>query len=123
YHLILKICEGLRPQPPILPNMPEDYAQMIQKCWDMDPSKRPTMLELGIFAENKLKEICKGKIDSNNNNKNISNDGNSSNLPQQVHKKHPLAYHTSRILDDEIAKSNLKSNDSLLSDLDINSII
>src|SRR5438105_12482323 len=27
--LILKICEGLRPQ--ILPNMPDDYAQMMQK--------------------------------------------------------------------------------------------
>ena len=36
--LILKICEGL--QPPILPNMPDDYAQMMQKCWDTDPSKK-----------------------------------------------------------------------------------
>ena len=34
---------------------------------------------------------------------------------------HPLAYHTSRILDDEIAKSkNLKSNDSLIDELDFN---
>src|SRR5437899_9888878 len=30
YHLILRICEGLRP--PILPNMLDDYAQMMQKC-------------------------------------------------------------------------------------------
>src|SRR5437763_2857498 len=53
--LICEICEkGLRP--PILPEMPEDYAQMMQKCWDMDPSKRPTMKELWDFAEDKLKE-------------------------------------------------------------------
>src|SRR6266511_928033 len=42
YHLILQIGEGLRL--PILPGMPDDYAQMMQKCWDVDPSKRPTIL-------------------------------------------------------------------------------
>src|SRR5437764_3720807 len=55
HRLIFDICEeGLRP--PILPNMPEDYAQMMQKCWDMDPSNRPTIRELWIFADEKLKE-------------------------------------------------------------------
>ena len=117
--LIFRICEGLRPQ--ILPSMPEDYAQMMQKCWDTDPSKRPTMEDLWDFAKNKSKEIYEGKIDSNNNNSsNVSSDDNINNLPQQVYKKHPLAYHTSRVLDDEISKLNLKSNDSLLNDLDIN---
>ena len=116
--LILKICEGLRPQ--ILPNMPDDYSQMMQKCWDMDPSKRPTIRELWRFVENKLEEIYKGKIDSSNNN----SDNSSSSDSPQTYKKHPSAYHTSRILDDEIAKSkSLKSNDSSLNDLDVNSII
>src|SRR6266511_4606570 len=63
--LILKICEGLQPQ--ILPSMPDDYAQMMQRCWDIDPSKRPTIPELFIFAHNKLEEIYEDKIDSNNN--------------------------------------------------------
>ena len=117
--LIFRILEGLRPQ--ILPKMPEDYTQIMKKCWDADPSKRPTILELWIFSENKLKEIYEGKIDSNNNSSNVSSDDNINNLPQQVHKKHPLAYHTSRILDNEIAKSkDLKSNDSSLNDLDVN---
>src|SRR6266516_3448605 len=40
YNLIFQICEGLQPQ--ILPEMPDDYVQMMQKCWDMDPSKRQT---------------------------------------------------------------------------------
>src|SRR5689334_7699223 len=52
--LMLKICEGLRP--PILSNMLDDYIQMMQKCWDADPSKRPTIWELWIFTGNKLKE-------------------------------------------------------------------
>ena len=112
--LIFKILEGLRPQ--ILPSMPDDYAQMMQKCWDTDPSKRPTILEILIFADNKLKEIYEGKIDSNNNNSNVSNDdSSSSNSLPQAHEKHPSAYHTSRILNDEIAKSKiLKSDDGSL---------
>ena len=55
HHLIFDICEnGLRP--PILPEMPKDYAQMMQKCWDMGPSKRPTIRELWNFSKNKLNE-------------------------------------------------------------------
>ena len=49
YHLILQIGEGLRP--PILPEMPDDYAQMMQKCWDADPSKRPTIEEFHTSCE------------------------------------------------------------------------
>src|SRR5437773_4166935 len=41
--LILKVCEGLRP--PLLPNMPADYVETIEECWDVDPSKRPTIRE------------------------------------------------------------------------------
>ena len=93
HRLIFDICEkGL--QPPILPNMPEDYAQMMQKCWDVDPSKRPTMKELLDFADNKLKEtINSNDGGSNNNYINIGSNsgGSSSDSSQQVHKSHPLA--------------------------------
>src|SRR5213080_1903381 len=57
--LIFRILEGLQPQ--ILPSIPDDYAQMMQKCWDTDPSKRPTIGELFTFACNKLKEIYKNE--------------------------------------------------------------
>src|SRR5205085_10347071 len=89
HHLIFDICEnGLRPL--TLPEMPEDYTQMMKKCWDMDPSKRLTMKELLDFADNKLKET------SNSSSSNIiSGSGSSSDSSQQVHKSHPLAYHTS----------------------------
>src|SRR2546430_10746983 len=42
-HLIFQICEGLRPE--ILPEIPNDYARMMQKCWNVDPSKRPIIGE------------------------------------------------------------------------------
>ena len=115
--LIFDICaKGLRP--PILPEMPEDYAQMMQRCWDVDPSKRPTSGELFDFAENKLEEIFKNNNDSDGN----STSSGGSSASQQAHKSHPDAYHTSRILDGEIAKfKSLKlytSNDSSLNNID-----
>ena len=117
--LIFDICEeGSRPL--ILPEMPEDYAQMMQRCWDVDPSKRPTSRELWTFARNKHNKIINDD-DSNN-----ATSSGSSTL-QQAHKSHPGAYHTSRILDEEIAKSrSLKSytsNDSSLNNLDFNSFL
>src|SRR6185295_11120241 len=96
HRLIFDICaKGLRP--PILPGMPDDYVQMMQRCWDVDPSKRPTSRELWTFAYDKRNEII-----NDNNNTTISSSNNNS---QQVYESHPDAYHTSRILDEEIAKS------------------
>src|SRR5438874_292298 len=57
-NLILNVVlNGMRP--PLLSNIPEDCAQMMQKCWDVDPSKRPTIVELRAFASNKSEEIYK----------------------------------------------------------------
>src|SRR5947208_16573185 len=55
YHLILQIGEGLRP--PILPSIPDDYVQMMQRCWDADPYERQTTWELWIFVDNKLNKL------------------------------------------------------------------
>src|SRR6266540_5103137 len=42
--LIIKICDGLRP--PIVVNAPENYIELMQKCWHSDPNKRPTSAEI-----------------------------------------------------------------------------
>ena len=102
-HLILDICKGLRP--PILSNMPKEYVEMMQRCWDVDPSKRPTIRELLTFADDYQNNLYKNE--SSNNETTIptmSNSNNNNNNSQQIQKSHPLAYHSSRILDDEIAK-------------------
>jgi len=98
HHLILDICKGLRP--PILPNMPEGYVEMMRKCWDDDPSKRPTIRELLCFAHDfLLTKVYKTEVEDITSNS-FNSDNN--NL-QQIHKSHPLAHHSSRILDDYIA--------------------
>ena len=137
--LCLKICEGLRP-PLLLSNMPTDYVQMMEKCWDTDPSKRPTIEELLDFVEDKLKEICENENLGINENNDSDDNNNSSSNSQQTYKSHPLAYHTSRILEDIIDQfkhlkiitsnssipkidsnepKNNTSNDSSLNELDV----
>jgi len=105
-HLILEICKGLRP--PILSNMPKKYVEMMKKCWDANPSKRPTIGKLLNFAQNypnyfyELGSTSNETITSTTSNLNFNDNNNSSQQTQQ--ESHPLAYHSSRILDDDIAK-------------------
>ncbi|RGB37336.1 kinase-like domain-containing protein [Rhizophagus diaphanus] len=48
--LSLSICKGERPE--IIENTPQCYVDLMTKCWDKDPSKRPTALEvLNIIRE------------------------------------------------------------------------
>ena len=118
HRLVFDICaEGLRP--PILPEMPDDYVQMMQRCWDVDPSKRPTSIDLWEFARDKHDEVIKNDKDISYSN---SIGGNSDS--QQVYESHPDAYHKSRILDEEIAKfKSYTSNDSSLNNLDCDSFL
>ncbi|RIB24342.1 hypothetical protein C2G38_2031951 [Gigaspora rosea] len=46
----LQVCNGLRPY--IYENTAICYADLMKKCWNMDPKKRPTSKEIyDIFAE------------------------------------------------------------------------
>src|SRR5437763_2714983 len=76
-HLILDICKGLRP--PILQsmNIPERYVEMMKKCWDVDPSKRPTIEKLRSFADVYLNDLY--KIESSNDENTIPTTSNSNN--------------------------------------------
>ena len=42
--LIIKICDGLRPQ--IVTNAPEGYIELMKECWHFDPTKRPTATDI-----------------------------------------------------------------------------
>ena len=101
-HLILDICKGLRP--PILSNMPKEYVEMMQRCWNVDPSKRPTIRELLDFSEDYLDNLYKNEPPNNETTIPTMSNSNNNNNSQQIQKSHPLAYHSSRILDDDIAK-------------------
>jgi serine/threonine protein kinase len=50
HHLTLSICEGERPE--IIENTPKCYIDLMKKCWDSDPSNRPTIMMLeNIISE------------------------------------------------------------------------
>src|SRR5688572_19785176 len=42
--LIIKVCKNLRP--PIIKNAPKGYIELMQKCWDSNPSKRPAAFDI-----------------------------------------------------------------------------
>ncbi|CAI2164299.1 11160_t:CDS:2 [Funneliformis geosporum] len=44
YRLIAQICNGTRPQ--IITGTPKCYAELMQRCWDGEPAKRPTAEEI-----------------------------------------------------------------------------
>src|SRR3954447_10843836 len=46
-HLIYKIIDGKRPE--ITSDTPECYASLMKKCWDSDPLKRPSILEIKML--------------------------------------------------------------------------
>ncbi|CAI2200226.1 725_t:CDS:1, partial [Funneliformis geosporum] len=48
--LSLNICKGKRPK--IIKNIPQCYVNLMKKCWDMDPLKRPTASEIKKIIEN-----------------------------------------------------------------------
>ena len=42
--LIIKLCKNFRP--PVINNTPKGYAELMQECWDSDPNKRPTTVDI-----------------------------------------------------------------------------
>ncbi|CAB4414833.1 unnamed protein product [Rhizophagus irregularis] len=50
HHLILSVCKGERPE--IIENIPKCYTDLMKKCWDSNPSNRPTIIMLeNIISE------------------------------------------------------------------------
>jgi serine/threonine protein kinase len=101
-NLIYEILDGKRPE--ITSDTPEYYANLMKKCWDSNPSKRPTIDE--IFEEpwiytNKIKQAEKKRLELIR----LKKIG-----PEFSEKSHPKAIYTSRALSSIISKSiNLSS--------------
>ena len=103
--LCLSICRGERPEN--LENTPQCYVDLMEKCWDKDPLKRPSALEVLNIIEkwiyvDKIEDISEN-LESNimefieaDNNLTVSKTVNDDNKP--IPKPHPQAYHTSCLL-------------------------
>ncbi|GBB94882.1 hypothetical protein RclHR1_24300001, partial [Rhizophagus clarus] len=56
YQLIYDICKGERPE--ITRNTPKCYVNLMERCWDSNPSNRPTITELECKISEWIKCIC-----------------------------------------------------------------
>ena len=99
--LSINICQGERPE--IIENTPQCYVDLMKKCWDEDPSKRPNALEIRNTIHNWYEEISNGYIYEET--KDVIEEFYKADklLKQKQNnvltlKSHPQAYHTSRLL-------------------------
>src|SRR6266542_956666 len=102
FQLSLNICGGKRPK--IIENAPQCYVDLMKKCWDEDPLKRPDALKISNIIKNWYENISNRNI--NKESKNIVKEFYEADksLEQKqtnvlISKTHPREYHTSRLLD------------------------
>ncbi|RGB40688.1 kinase-like domain-containing protein [Rhizophagus diaphanus] len=106
--LSLSICKGERPE--IIENTPQCYMDLMKKCWDEDPLKRPSSKEVKIIFERWILLPHEKKI------KDIDEELKSNimefiNAPigqyyNPAAESHPQACYTSRLLDFTSKKLN-----------------
>ncbi|GBC12462.1 kinase-like domain-containing protein [Rhizophagus irregularis DAOM 181602=DAOM 197198] len=101
--LSLSICKGERPE--IIENTPQCYVDLMKKCWNEDPLKRPSTSEVNGIIKNwiirpdgKINEELKSNIMEFINAPIVHSD--------LATKSHPKAYYTSRLLDFTSKKLN-----------------
>ena len=94
--LCLSICKGERPK--IIENTPQCYANLMEKCWDEDPLKRPSASKIQITIR---KWIDPNKFKDTINEENIMEfikANKNSTILTTISDPHPQAYYTSRLL-------------------------
>ncbi len=132
--LSISICKGERPE--IIENTPQCYIDLMKKCWDGDPLKRPNASEILNIINNWISNIINENIEEESRNiimefykaDNIlkNKQTNISNTTDIINSKsHPQAYHTSRLLDftkklNEILDQEEKEKTNYLECLDQN---
>ncbi|GBC09331.1 hypothetical protein RclHR1_08780002 [Rhizophagus clarus] len=108
--LIIKICDGLRPQ--IVTNAPEGYVELMKECWHSDPHKRPIADDL----ESKVWKIKKNeRKNSKNNNptkiiKSLDIGPVSKNNPGAIYKSRPLSHMIQSAISSRSSRSRSTTN-------------
>jgi serine/threonine protein kinase len=73
YDLAIKIINGMRPK--IIPGTPMEYKELMEQCWDADPTKRPDIITLRDKIRDMHRTYCQNENDKKliNNITNINN--------------------------------------------------
>ena len=71
YDLAIKIVNGMRPK--IIPGTPLEYKELMEQCWDADPTKRPDVKTLCDKLIEMRKLSYQKEEQQINNNSNINN--------------------------------------------------
>ena len=115
--LSLSICKGERPE--IIEKTPQCYTDLMKKCWNEDPSKRPSSLEVEKIIEAWIYLPYKKRIEdiSEELKNNIMEFINAQPIEynKPIIQSHPQAYYASRLL--PFTSSELNKVLSQLSDL------
>ncbi|RIA80051.1 kinase-like domain-containing protein [Glomus cerebriforme] len=133
YQLSLSICKGERPK--IIKNTPKCYRKLMEKCWDTDPFKRPTITDLENIISQWLRCVNEYyKINKNCKNKDvlmvddIDNQSrsdmyelvraNEALTQEQINTSsiqfHPQACYTSRLLTEILDQNNSECLDCII---------
>ncbi|EXX60799.1 hypothetical protein RirG_176600 [Rhizophagus irregularis DAOM 197198w] len=129
--LILSICEGDHPE--IIKNTPKCYIDLMKKCWDSDPSKRPNIVIIENTISEWLRSINEYYIFNSEDEQSyeVPNIGNqlrndmyefikaNRDLMQEqanisVLQTHPQAYYTSRLLTEILYQNNSECLDCII---------
>ena len=105
FQLCYNICKGERPE--IIENTPQCYIDLMKKCWNEDPLKRPDVLDVKNTINNWYTSISNKGISEEARNNVLEFYKADKFLEQKqtnvstfkTFKSHPQAYHTSRLLD------------------------
>ena len=113
HNLIYQVIDGKRPE--ITDDTPECFADLMKKCWDSDPKKRPSMetvrktLGSWFFKNRNKEQFDQSELKRTDliNSKKLG--------PEFTGKYHPKAIYTSRPLSSLISKISSINSTSLIS--------
>ncbi|GES73410.1 kinase-like domain-containing protein [Rhizophagus clarus] len=121
-NLIYQIIDEKRPKRPIITNdTPECYSNLIKRCLDSDPSKRPSITEIKEAADDWYKKCRKSAIFRKAEETRTELIRSKQLGPEFVEKQHPSAIYTSRPLNSFISQPSSVNSSSPISKQDYTS--
>jgi len=108
--LIYEIIDGKRPE--ITSDTPECFANLMKRCWDSDPLKRPSMNDIKVTAGEWFWHRCPVQFEQAEKRR-IELIQSKKLGPEFSEKPHPKAIFTSRLLSSLTSKSSSINSSSI----------